>query len=320
MPAHDRRIDIAFGVDANYAPHAAAVIASVRRHAPGAHFRFIILYDEMDELTRLEFEGVAPDDEFVWVRLDSSRFSNFDEHEHFTRAILFRLGLAELAPADCKRIIYLDADLIAADDIRRLWLTDLGSFAMGAVEDCFVDPQAFASKWSLNSVDASYFNSGVLLIDLEVSRAEGLFDRALEFVAQHGSELRFTDQDALNWAFAGRWMRLPNSWNVQRHMVLPSLIVELPPSRRLGHARPAIVHFTGPEKPWLPNGYHPWAWLYWQALSETAFFSKVAKAYGINRYGRIRLWLRWVRNRLFKKSYGAATPYSTVPAEGEATA
>ena len=319
MLAPDRRIDIAFGVDANYVPHAAAVIAAMRRNAPGARFRFVMLFDEVDDLTRLEFEAVAPEDEFVWVQLDSSRFSNFKEHEHFTRAILFRLGLAELAPADCKRIIYLDADLIPVDDIRHLWEVDLGGFAMGAVEDCFVDPQAFAGKWLLNSVDASYFNSGVLLIDLEASRAEGLFDRALEFVAQHGSKLRFTDQDALNWAFAGRWLRLPNCWNVQRHMVLPSLILELPAIRRLGHARPAIVHFTGPEKPWLYESYHPWAWLYWQALSETSFFSKVAKAEGINRYRRIRIWLRWVRNRLFAKPYGSANQYSAVSSKGGAT-
>lgn len=291
------RIDIAFGVDGNYAPHLSAVIRSIVRHAPDTKFRFIVLYEDFDAARRKACEGVAPGAEFVWTEISDRDMPGFDNHLHFTRAILFRLGLAHLAPADCRRVIYLDADLIATDDICRLWSTDLGGAALGAVEDAYVDPEAFAAKWGVAQTPARYFNSGVLLVDLEQVRNDGLFDAALRFVAEHGAGLTLTDQDALNFAFAGRWHRLDGVWNVQRHMVIPSLFSEVAERNRLDAKAPGIVHFTGPEKPWLPGVYHPWAWLYWRALAETQFTQEVAQRYRVKTSERFKMWVRWMRRR-----------------------
>ena len=291
------RIDIAFGVDGNYAAHLAAVVSSVSRSAPQRAFRFIVLFENFPEEKRRKLEAVAPGSEFCWVELDESRFVGFNDHEHFTRAIMFRLGLAELAPADCHRVIYLDADLIVTSDIGELWQTDLNGAAIGAVCDCFVNSEEFATKWGLVADATAYFNSGVLLIDLETCRREGLFDKALAFVAEHGDTLWFTDQDALNWTFAGNWHRLDNRWNVQRHMVIPSLSEMIDTHLRLDDQKPAIVHFTGPEKPWLPDVYHPWAWIYWRALRGTGFEADVAKRYEMTTLGKGRVWSRWARHR-----------------------
>lgn len=290
-------IDVAFGVDGNYAPHLSAVIRSIVRHAPGAKFRFIVLYEDFDAERRQACESVAPDAEFVWTEISDRDMPGFDNHLHFTRAILFRLGLPHLAPADCRRVIYLDADIIVTDDIRKLWSIDLGGAALGAVEDAYVDPVAFAARWGVAQRPARYFNSGVLLVDLEQVRRDGLFDAALRFVAEHGDKLTLTDQDALNFAFAGRWHALSVVWNVQRHMTIPSLFSEVAPHNMLGAKAPAIVHYTGPEKPWLPGVYHPWAWLYWSALSETQFTREVATRYRVKTGERFKMWVRWMRRR-----------------------
>jgi len=294
---HSERIDIAFGVDGNYAAHLAAVISSIRRNAPQRSFRFIILFEDFPGEKRRKLEAVAPGSEFCWVELNEARFAGFSDHEHFTRAIMFRLGLAELAPEDCKRVIYLDADLIVTSDIGELWQADLQGAAIGAVRDCFVDSGEFAGKWGLPVGTTAYFNSGVLLIDLEKARAKALFEKALAFVAQHGESLRFTDQDALNWAFADSWRQLDNRWNVQRHMVIPSLSAMIEEHLRLGGQKPGIVHFTGPEKPWLPDVYHPWAWIYWRALRGTGFEGEVAKRYEMTTLDKGKVWSRWARHR-----------------------
>ncbi len=287
------RIDIVFGVDDRYAPHVAAVISSLCRTTAGADFRFIVLSEGLTPERRRDLQSVAPQACFLWVDVADQDVPQFQDREHFSRAILYRLGLASLAPADCTRLIYLDADVIVAADLRELWRTDLKNDVIGAVEDCFVDAVAFSEKWNLPKPEARYFNSGVLLIDLARARAEGLMQRALDFAIEHGDLLRFTDQDALNWAFHGRWKRLDSVWNVQRHMVIPSLSRELPESRRLNGARPAIVHFTGPEKPWLRHVYHPWAWIYWRALKGTPFVKEIGKACGVGVLTRAKLWLRW---------------------------
>jgi lipopolysaccharide biosynthesis glycosyltransferase len=137
----------------------------------------------------------------------------------------------------------------------------------------------------------------LILINLDRVRIEGTFSATIDFLQRHGQDLAFNDQDALNCVFWNRWRPLDIIWNVQRHMVISSLEKDLSVDKRLNGRYPALVHYTGPEKPWLPKGYHPWAWLYWKNLAQTPFASEVANSNNMNFYRRIRLWQRWLRQR-----------------------
>ena len=55
---------------------------------------------------------------FVWTAVSDDDMPPFAGREHFSRAILFRLGLEKLAPPDCRRVIYLDADITVLADVR----------------------------------------------------------------------------------------------------------------------------------------------------------------------------------------------------------
>lgn len=289
-------VDIALGVDRAYAPHAAVVIASVIAHATDVNLRVLMLHTGVERDLQERVEQAAPGAQFVWREIGDADVPAMAQREHFSRAILFRLGIEAHAPADWRRVLYLDADVIVNRDVRELWRTDLGIAPIGAAIDCYVDASAFAERWSLPRERAAYFNSGVLLIDLERVRAERLFSRAIRFCADHMDEIYLADQDALNAVTWGRWARLPNAWNVQRHMAIPSLIEQTPADRQLGGEQPAIIHFTGPEKPWT-TGYHPWSWLYWRAAKKTPFLREVAQRYGIDPLKRFVLWQRWLRRK-----------------------
>jgi lipopolysaccharide biosynthesis glycosyltransferase len=295
-PAGRGRIDIALGFDDRYAPHAAATIRSILTSNPRADLRFTVLHDGVSAERRKQVESAAPGASFHWAEISNAGIPAYTSYGHFSRAILFRLGLDTAAPVDCKRILYVDTDVICTRDIHELWSTDMGGMSIAAVEDCFVNPEEFASRWGLDPQAASYFNSGILLIDIESVRREGAFKAAIDFVARHAAEVRFADQDALNTVFWRRWKKLDIVWNAQRHMAIPALIAELPPHLRLNGRTPAIIHFTGTEKPWTPGAYHPWAWLYWRALGKTAFLSEVSRASGIGLLARARLLLRWLRS------------------------
>jgi lipopolysaccharide biosynthesis glycosyltransferase len=290
-------ISVALGIDRAYAPHAAAVIDSVVRHALGARFRFVILHSGVEASLRARVESAAPGARFDWCEIGDEDVPAMADREHFSRAILFRLGIEKHAPADCRRMLYLDADVIVARDVRELWNVDLGGRPLGAVIDCFVDAVEFAARWNLPGEAPAYFNSGVLLIDLERVRAERLFTKAIEFTIAHIDEIYLADQDALNCVTWGRWARLDNIWNVQRHMVIPSLIAQIDADKLLGERAPAIIHYTGPEKPWLPEGYHPWAWAYWESLNRTSFKHEVAQRHGMGAMKRLMLLQRYLRRR-----------------------
>jgi lipopolysaccharide biosynthesis glycosyltransferase len=287
-------IDISLGFDSKYAPHAAAVIASVVRHAPGAKLRFIVLHSGVEPARQAMVEMTAPGAQFVWVEIGDEDVPAFADWGHFTRATLFRLGLEKLAPADCDRVIYLDADIIVLRDVRDLWSADLGGAPIGAIPDLYQGGEEFAERWSLQGAPR-YFNAGVLLIDLARVRAERSFTAAGDFLAQQG-KLKHNDQDALNWAFWGRWREVDAAWNVQRFLK-PGEVAREFPERGKG---PALVHYIGKYKPWERNAWHPWSWLYWDNLKRTPFYEEVTKTYAIDLKQRLRLRARWLLRALAK--------------------
>jgi lipopolysaccharide biosynthesis glycosyltransferase len=289
------RIDIALGFDEAYAAHAAAVIAGVARFSNGAPLRFIILHDGLDPKLRSDVESVSPSSTFCWCEVGDGDVPPFARRNHLTRASLFRLGLEKLAPEDCRRVIYLDSDVSVLGDVGELWRVHLGERPIGAVRNAFIDPSEFVRRWEL-AEGGAYFNSGVLLIDLEAVRRRNLFSRTISFFAENVERLEGADQMALNWQFWKDWAPLSVVWNVQRQCLLPGESA-LHDECVLGARRPAVVHYTGSQKPWRRGCYHPWSWLYWNSLSRTPFFAEVIKREGVSLLDRVRMFLRWVRRR-----------------------
>jgi lipopolysaccharide biosynthesis glycosyltransferase len=305
-------INIALGFDAAYTPHAAAVVASAVHFAPDAKFRFLMLHTGIVLPLRAEFDRLAPEAQFVWIEIGDDDVPPFAEKEHFTRATLFRLGLEKLAPADCQRVLYLDADLTVLRDLRDLWHSDLEGCPLGAVIESgtiLYPSRDFAKTWQLPEQYPGYFNAGVLLIDLKQVRAEKLFSKCIEFLAKNGDRLPMNDQDALNWAAWGRWKPLDVVWNVQTLLALASRTPGVWEQHCLSGLSPAIVHFTGPEKPWQAGSYHPWAWLYWESLVRTPFAREVEGSYGMTAIERLKLKFRWMLRKP-----RSSTKLDTIPA------
>jgi lipopolysaccharide biosynthesis glycosyltransferase len=291
--------DLAFGLDSEFVPHVAATIASIVRCTPEAQLRFLILHSGIPEQRRLLIERLASHALFIWIEVSAHDVPTYPERadiNHVNRATLFKLGLEKLAPPDTKRVLYLDSDVIVLRDLRELWRVDLQGSTVAAVADPDVDADAFRQRWGLPECKLEYFNAGVLFIDLERVRAERLFTAAIDFVARMQPGL--SDQDGLNYVLWGRWHPLDISWNVQRRVAFDAVADAAPSHLRKSLRNLAILHYCGDQKPWLPVGYHPWAWLYWQSLARTPFRDEVVRKYGVSRLRRLRLWLRWRVRRI----------------------
>lgn len=300
MTPQDEVIDVALGFDSNYAVHAAAVISSVCRYGKRSRFRFLILHEGVGPNLQKQIEVLAPNASFVWIEIGDDDVPAFEARRHLTRSTLYRLGLEKLAPIDARRVLYLDADITVIGDVTELWRIDLQGRPLGAVTDGYLSAnyengQPFHERWNLPT--DRYFNAGILLIDLQQVREKELFTKTIRFVAEHDFDLPFNDQDALNYTFNNAWLPLSIAWNVQRPQAVPWEATTIPEYVRLGDQRPMIVHYTGPEKPWLPTGYHPWSWIYWESLAHTPFLDSVAKQRGVSRLMRMKLWVRWTKRR-----------------------
>ena len=141
------------------------------------------------------------------MEFDPSPFHGLQRSSAITRTAYARLTLGSVLPKQVARCIYLDCDLVVQRDIVDLWETDLQDFALGAVDNAlWDDPRSYQRRLGLKN--PSYFNSGVLLVDVDRWRAERIGKRALEFAQKAGDLLILHDQDALNGS-PGRGVATP---------------------------------------------------------------------------------------------------------------
>jgi lipopolysaccharide biosynthesis glycosyltransferase len=299
-------IQIAFACDEGYARHVAVVMRSILANANAdARHEFLTMGLSDESELRLAIVASGGGASLQVHRVDKHRLDGFPENQHTLNAYL-RLLLPELLPAT-SRILYLDADLLVFLPLNELWNVDL-SDAMAAAA---IDASYLFGGTSLDhfvhiglAPPQRYFNSGVLLINLDASREADVFARIRAWAHDHSDLMMHSDQDALNVVLAGEVMPLHLRWNLQVPLIDPvkygwGCTLEMAEAV----ANPGIVHYTGTAKPW--RGEFPLLHqsLYFQYLAETPWANDPLPEFGIHqrmqRLGRqLDACYKWTRSEL----------------------
>ena len=119
---------------------------------------------------------------------------------------------------DVPRVIYLDCDVLVFRDLSELFDLELlpGKF-LGAVRDSETLSIAEDSPHMTDAANAgaqgTYFNCGVMLLNLERLRNEHFSESAIEFLNRRRGQYRFWDQSAINFLLHEQIHELPEYWN-----------------------------------------------------------------------------------------------------------
>ncbi|HVT34306.1 MAG TPA: glycosyltransferase, partial [Nevskiaceae bacterium] len=116
-----------------YLRHAAAMLHSVLSLTPAPAKVHVLHESEVPAEDRTRFESVVHkfSGQVVWHRMPPEIADDFPGG-YFHRSIWVRVLLPRLLP-DVERVLYLDADLIAADSLLPLWQTPLDDHLLAAV-------------------------------------------------------------------------------------------------------------------------------------------------------------------------------------------
>ena len=152
-------------------------------------------------------------------------------------ATLYRLLATQLLSPDIEKLIYLDSDIIVSLDIAELWQIDLGDKIFGVVPEILNREdahEAFALCRDGLVKDDDYFNAGVLSMNLTALRGEkNILTAWAKLVEKNPAYGEFHDQDALNYAFSTRTVKLPRKFN--RFVLRARMANELNVSEEIYH-------------------------------------------------------------------------------------
>ena len=137
-------------------------------------------------------------------------------NHHATIGMLYRFLLPQLLSLDIDKVIYLDSDIIVNLDIKELWQIELGDKILAAVPEISHYKTNDYMKHAFKLCDdgivkcEDYFNSGVLVMNLKLLRAEEIIMDGLRFCTQNPRYQGYPDQDILNYCFSTATLKLPN--------------------------------------------------------------------------------------------------------------
>ena len=209
------------------------------------------------------------------ARLQSLKISEYSSVSAYARVLV-----ADLLSGNDGRILYLDCDTLVCAGLHDLLGLSLEGRPIAMGLDCLRNE--YKRVIGLPE-DAPYYNSGVLLIDLERWRRCNCMERLIDHMRNIRSNYALADQDLLNVVLKDDIVRIPARFNLLSQMLLHDhaglkTVYGLRESYWIGAEEleeakraPAIYHFSGNTfiRPWYSNSRHPMAAEYHRRIRES---------------------------------------------------
>lgn len=249
-------MNLLFTLDENYAEPLMTTLGSMFASNMGTSFSIYILHAGLSEptLARIGRQCARHGSTAIPILISEDRFAQAPVPGHYTTAMYYRLLAYTLLPHSVDKILYLDPDILVINRLDALYATDVSGYLYAAASHG--DPTGITdvvNKVRLAQYEsAGYFNTGVLLMNLEGQRAYIREDELMAFVDKHRGELILPDQDVLNAMYGDKIAKLDDSlYNYDaRWYDVYRVVSGGEKDLNWVMRNTVILHFCGKNKPW----------------------------------------------------------------------
>ena len=286
-------IPVVLASDGNYAKYLATTIQSIIVNISDTNQYEIIVFDGgISEEDKQKITGMIHEIKNVIIRfvLVEEKIKNIDfsqfkmPRRYITHVTYFQLFIPRILSM-YKKCVYLDCDLVVNCDIAELYKQELDECCLAAVLDYGMNKSVLAKDpdrceyvfETLKLKDSnSYFNSGVLVMNLEQMRHNRFEERALRML-NPDKLLLHNDQSILNAVCNGSVKYLNYSYNF--HWCFgKNMKSTFPKEMQPFFDQPKIIHYIGALKPWTYKT-NSLADYFWKYARQTPFFDEIKKEY-----------------------------------------
>lgn len=190
------------------------------------------------------------------ITLYPFRFSDFSfpnlENKHVSEATYYRLFIDKIIPQDIDSYIYLDADIIAINNLdaqfSKITLNLLNSDYVVACRTEFDKTRENEEYFNnLEMFSSKYFNAGVMFVDHKKWVDRKMGELILERLEEIKDKINYWDQDVLNNYIDGDYIELNIGFNYPLDLALPTSLEKIKKDALL-------IHYQGNNKPWNIRG------------------------------------------------------------------
>lgn len=249
-------MNILVTLDQNYLPPLRVMLKSLFENNTGETFKIYMLHADIpdSELDKLGRFCHAHGSSLEEVRISDEAFSEAPVFRHYTKAMYYRLLAFQLLPGHLDKILYLDPDILVLNHVRPFYDLDMSNYLYaGATHTPFVGITKYVNQIRLGNTDLEeYFNSGVLMMNLERHRQEILAQDIFDYVKKYENMLILPDQDVINALYGAKILPVDDTiYNYDaRSYTIYNLLSGGEYDLDWVIQNTVFLHFCGKAKPW----------------------------------------------------------------------
>lgn len=267
------KANLFFTIDKKYIQHFSVAVTSLLLNNKDIDFTIYLINDIDDKTELLQLLDFVEKKYGITIQLLNIGNDLFDKYKvsfHLSRAVYFRLLLADIIPASVDKGLFLDSDIVVTGSIKPLMEMEFSDNYIFATDDNDQTDNLMRMN-NLGFPVKHYFNAGILLINLKAWRDTGASKTLLEMADTYMDRLHWWDQDLLNMLFYDKWKYFDSKYNA---IALKKALPEVP----------VIIHYTTSSKPWHYLNMHPYKSLYWDYLKLTPYKDSRPEAFTMKNF------------------------------------
>jgi lipopolysaccharide biosynthesis glycosyltransferase len=186
------------------------------------------------------------------VEIEDSYFMDAPILLHYTKEMYYRLLAFKFLPQDINHILYLDPDILVINSVKALYEIDMKGYLYAAAShDGITIKEINKLRLSPYEIDA-YYNSGILLMNLELQRQFVNEQAIFELVEKNKPKLIMPDQDIINVLYSKKIKKLDeklynyDARHYNYYKITSNGLWDMDNVIR----NTVILHFCGKKKPW----------------------------------------------------------------------
>nr|WP_255520619.1 MULTISPECIES: glycosyltransferase [unclassified Gilliamella] len=204
-------LDILLCFDDNYALPAGVNIFSIVESNPLQQIHFHLFTHNLSDENRRKFSGIKFDNIAITEYVINDEFKIDEQNtEQFPLSACVRLIAPIILKNTTDKLLYVDSDTLCINSLADIDHIDLKEIIVAAIADVPYMQQTQCAKY--NVVPGTYFNSGVMLINISLWCEEEITDKTLRLL-NSGEKYQYPDQDVLNICVGQKRLILPRKFN-----------------------------------------------------------------------------------------------------------